>query len=193
MPPDPPAEAQEPRRRKQPIQREHILQEMLFRFTKDAIDLTSDRYQFFSFDRSGQSGQFTHAREAERGVRRSTPDTLLEVGDYPDIWWEAKDGNNEPSREQYQMLEKLRSLGRYAGWGNSVALYGRFLNVCGVPLKHNWVYQATVLDGFVQSRIAAKELRRDGIAKRARSPKGAPRNQAGTAFVRRANKAGILM
>ena len=60
------------------------------------------------------------------------------------------------------------ALGRFAGWGDTVAGYGEFLAGCGVPLKVNWAYQALVLDGFVASRIAKKEEKRDGVAKKAR-------------------------
>jgi len=178
---------------KKPIQREHILQGRVFRFTNHAIALTSDKYQFFSFDRSGQSGRFTHAREAERGVRRSTPDTLLEVVGMESIWWEAKDKGNEPTEEQYQMLNKLRQLRRFAGWGDCVMDYAMFLELCGVPLVENWKYQATVLDGHVDTLIARAEEKRDGFAKRPRATKSAPRYTAGKRFSARAKKAGIMI
>lgn len=176
--------------RKKPIQREHILQGRVFRFASHAIDLTSDQYQFFSFDRSGQSGRFTHAREAECGVRRSTLDTLLEIVGYPDIWWEAKDKGEEPSREQYQMIEKLRAMGRHAGWGDSVLSYCKFLMTVGAPLVPNAAYQAMVLDAHVETLIARAEIKRDG---KTRKPKIVPRFVAGKQFVARAGKRGILV
>lgn len=177
-----------PAKRKKPIHREHILQGRILRFTNHAIDLPSGRYQFSSFDRAGQTGEFTHANEAARGVRRSTLDTLLEIDGFMPIWWEAKDKGEEPSDEQYQMIAKLQSIGRYAGWGDSVEGYRTFLAACGVPLKANAAYQAMVLDGHVASLIAKAETKRDGKPTKARKSKAI---QGRLATVARGHRMGV--
>jgi hypothetical protein len=109
------------------------------------------------------------------------------------VWFEFKAHGKQPDEDQDQMLSDLRTLGDEASWGVTIEDMRRFWTACGARLAANAEYRAMVLDGFVDSRIAKAEGRKAPTAKRARSPKGAPRNQAGTAFVRRANKAGILI
>lgn len=179
--------------RKDPIPREHFLQQGVFAFTKSAINLPPEDYFFLSHDRSAQSGDFSHARQGLRGVRRGIPDTQLLVKQSYDclcIWWEAKVPGNKPDGEQNLILDVFESLGCCASWGTSVVMYCNFLRECGVPLVANADYQAMMLDAKVAANIAKAEARRDGAVK-TRSPKSQPKFLMSRRGVARIRKAGI--
>lgn len=176
--------------RKQPIQREHCLQEQVYSFAESAIALLASEYFFQSHDRREAGARYSHARESARGIRAGAPDTQLNIVGRPPIWWEAKDDGKKPDDNQKAVMAHLAGLGHQVGWGTSVVMYCDFLRHCGVPLRANADYQAMMLDAKVAANIAKAEARRDGAGK-TRSPKPQPQFIMSRRGVARIRKAGI--
>lgn len=185
--PSEPDTAAEPVARKPRVYREHLLQQKVKTFARDAIDLPADDYQFYSFD-SAKAGDRARVRDAARGVAKSTLDTLLEVRGMPGIWYELKAKGKAPGDDQFRMMEKLVHMGRCASWGTNVISYMGFLHACGVPLKQNATYQAMVLDGKVESLIARKSGAAPKAARKAKAPPRYTLGKLATAKHRRAGR-----
>lgn len=159
------------------IDREHVLQTHIRAFVRDAVAVD---HEFLAFDRSAPRGQFSHMREKARGVRAGTPDTLLRVAGLPNLWWECKWGDNEPTPAQVDMGQRLHRLGDYWDWGTTVMEYRAFLVRCGVSLRANAEFLAMHADAAVASVIARAE------AKVGRPSKRAPVERPTAARIRKA-------
>jgi hypothetical protein len=171
-----------PRKRRW-IPRETYRQEGAVRFVRHAV---KQPHEFFAFDRD-KNDKDSHLWESRRGVRKATPDTLLCIPGPSNVWWEWKAGNNKPDDDQLRMIEKLRSLGDYAGWGRTIGDLCEFYRMAGVPMEDNAEYQALHHDGLVDSRIAKEEARQAGLAppKKTRARKAPPRYAASKRMAKR--------
>lgn len=149
------------------IEREHILQRHLRTWVRDALDVP---HLFLAFDRSAPFAQFSHARQAARGVRRGTPDTLLIVAGFPGIWCELKAPGERPNDDQVALGEELMSLGQHWFWADEVHAYWLALKDIGVPMRTNAEYQAEIHDGTIASVITKAEMAADKPRKRNRKP-----------------------
>jgi len=179
--------------RAKPIPREAWRQQRAAAFVRDAVTCP---HTFLAFDRSQARGKLSHLFEAQRGVRASTPDTLLIARLGPNstrhIWAEWKAPGKRPNEGQMDALQRFRDLGDHATWCETIDEYRLFLLHCGVPLVANAEYRATVMDGMVDSRIAKAEAERGGApAKKSRSRKPAPRYTAPKSMQRRAARKGV--
>lgn len=161
-----------------PIDREHINQRHGMLFARDAIAVP---HLFLSFDRQAATGQFTHARQAGRGVRRGTPDSLLVVVGCRRLWveWKAPGVKIEAGGDQETMGARLIELGDAWGWANSCEAVRLLLMAEGIPLRENAAFLALHYDGAVASIIAKAEAKRGDAPKSYRAPKKAgPRYSA---------------
>jgi len=157
------------------IAREGILQRHVKLFVRDAVTAP---HEFFAFDRAKAAGRFSHMREAGRGVRKGTPDTLLLVLGYPPVWVELKAPGGKPDAAQLAVGEALRAVGCRWEWCTTVLSYCAILAEMGVPMARNATVQAMQHDGAVASLIAQAELKRGDAPKAARKPKAVPRYSA---------------
>ena len=180
--------------RAKPIPREAWRQERAAVFVRGAVLCP---HTFLAFDRSMARGARSHLFEARRGVRASTPDTLLIARLGPNstrhIWAEWKAPGKRPDEGQMEALQRLRDLGDHATWCVTIEEYRLFLLHCGVPLAPNAEYQTLHYDGMVDSRIARAEAERNAgaPAKKTRSYKPGPRFTAGKRMQRRAAAKGV--
>jgi len=164
--------------RAKPIDREHINQRHGMLFARDAVAVP---HLFLSFDRQAATGQFTHSRQAGRGVRRGTPDTLLIAADCRRLWceWKAPGKKIEEGGDQQLMGAKLIGLGDAWGWVNSCEGYLLLMLAEGIPLQNNAAYLAMYYDGIVASLIAKAEAKRGDAPKSYKAPpKAKPRYTA---------------
>lgn len=178
----------DPPTRRRPVQREHIFQRYACEFADSAIDMPNDLYHFFSFDSARKATQNERAREASRGIRRDTLDTLLLVQGLPGIWTELKAGTNTPSAGQAKMILKLERLGGKASVAWSIHDIFVYWRSAGVPMRANAEYISTVLDGKIASGIIKAEAR-SGRPKKAR--KSEPRTTAPRSVTKRWTAAGL--
>lgn len=176
--------------RKRPVQREHKLQAQVAQFVEDAVALPGGPdggFLFLSFDTARKATQNERAREAARGIRRGTLDTMIQVAGRMPVWIELKHGNGPESEAQERMGRLLRRLGNAAEIARSVAEYCAILRKHGVPLVTNAEYLALHRDGKVATNIAREDARLNGAplpegvrpakkraAPRARKPGPAP-------------------
>lgn len=142
--------------RKRSVDREHCLQKHIKLFVSDAVDCP---HEFFAFDRSKKASQFTHMREKARGMRKGTPDTLLEAKGIIPIWCELKAPGNKPDADQNEMGRRLLAIGRFWTWATSVEQYRQYLAGCGVPLRRNAVLIAADHDARVAGEIMRAEAK----------------------------------
>lgn len=137
------------------IDREHILQGHLVRWVREAVP----GGEFFAFDRSAAYGQWSHARQKARGVRKGTPDTLLCVAEKVPIWCELKAPGEEPDDAQKDIGRKLRDIGHYWFWSTTIEHYWRTIAGFGVYLVPNAEFLALHHDGLVATVIAKAEAK----------------------------------
>lgn len=149
------------------VEREHILQRHLRTWVRDALDVP---HLFLAFDRTAPFAQFSHARQAARGVRRGTPDTLLIVASFPGIWCELKAQGEKPNDDQAALGAELTALGQHWFWVDEIRAYWLALKDLGVPMRANAEYQAEIHDGTIASVIAKAEVAAGTAAKRNRKP-----------------------
>lgn len=145
------------------IQREHILQKHIKLFVRDAV---AARHEFFAFDRTQNTGQFSHMRQKARGVRKGTPDTLLRVQGIVPIWCELKAPGNKPDADQCAMGAALTALGDLWFWCDNVLDYYDHLYGHGVPMRQNAALIAAQHDGAVRSLIAKAEMAKGKVVDR---------------------------
>lgn len=140
------------------INREHILQTAIARWQREAI-LTP--HEFMAFDRSAPTGQFTHAREANRGILPNTPDTLLLADGFRPLWVELKYPPNKvvDGDDQHKMGTRLIATGCNWDWVLSVEAYHRVVAALGYRLAANAEFLAMQGDAHVASLIAQAELK----------------------------------
>ena len=128
---------------------------------------------FIAFDRSRAQSMTQHIREKARGLRKGTSDTLLMVGNLPDMWVELKRPGNKPDDDQQAFGTDVQEVGRLWGWADSVEGYARLIQSWGVPITPMALLRAEHLDRV----LAAGALRREESPKpsrrtsRARTPK----------------------
>lgn len=140
------------------INREHILQTAIARWQREAI---TTPHEFLAFDRSQAAGQFTHAREANRGIRRDTPDTLLLADEFRPLWVEVKYHPNKVvvGDDQHTYGQRLIATGCNWDWVLSVMAYHRVVAALGYSLAANAEFLALQGDAHVASLIAQAELK----------------------------------
>lgn len=173
-----------PSTRKRRVQREHILQRYVTEFSETAIDSPVENYHFFSFDTARKATENERAREASRGIRRDTLDTLLIMRGRVDTWVELKVAPNVLSAGQARMINKLIHMGKNAEVAWSIADVCRIWRFNAIPLVPNADYIALHLDGKVATGIAKTEQRAE---KPGRAPRTQPRFVAGKRLARRMN------
>ena len=177
-----------PKPRKTPVYAETILQTVgVVPFAKGAINLPPDQYQFQAFE-SAKSGDRVRMRDARKGVRKSTLDTLLQASGLPEIWCELQARGGKPRPDQIAMIEKLRNMGRFADWADCVDSVRIFWKSCGVPMHANAKYQAMVLDGKVDALVAKRRAEAEANPRTPR--KSTP--EANIKAAHRLRKQGIL-
>lgn len=137
------------------IDKEHILQGHLVRWVREAVPGA----EFFAFDRSAAYGQWSHARQKARGVRKGTPDTVLCLVDSPPIWCELKAPGEKPDEDQEKIGERLCTIGHHWFWATSIQQYHEELARYGVPMVGNAAFLALHHDGLVDSVIARAEMK----------------------------------
>jgi hypothetical protein len=176
------------------IPRETWRQEKAVVWVRNAV---MEPHIFFAYDRAQPRGDKSHLFQWRRGVRADTLDTEL-LTSFASLRFEfkthgtkVKDGDG-----QHQMIEKLRSLNVFAGWGVTIEDLYRFYAKSGVRLANNAHYQALHYDGMVDSRIAKEELKQAGSApvskkKKAAPKKAPPRFTVGKRALERTTKRGI--
>ena len=155
-----------------PIAREQILQRHVKLFVRDAVTAP---HEFLAFDRAKATGKFSHMREAGRGVRKGTPDTLLLVLGFPPLWVELKAPGSKPDEAQMEVGLALVAVGCRWEWCATVRSYWGVLADLGVPMAGNSSVQALHHDGAVASLIAKAEAKRGDAPKSYVPPKAKPR------------------
>ena len=155
-----------------PIAREGILQRHVKLFVRDGVTAP---HEFFAFDRAKAAGKFSHMREAGRGVRKGTPDTLLLVLGHPPLFVELKAPGGKLDAAQLAVGEALRAVGCRWEWCTTVLSYRAILAEMGVPMAGNATVQAMHHDGAVASLIAEAELKRGDTPKSYAPKKAKPR------------------
>lgn len=151
-----------------PIDREGILQKHWKLFVRDAVTAP---HEAFAFDRSKATGQFSHAREAARGIRRSTPDTLLAVERIMPIWCEWKrpgytpPPSDETFADQCRLGDKLMAIGHWWSWANDIRVYAEWIFSLGVEVRPNFRILAEHHQAAAESTIARAELKRGQLPK----------------------------
>lgn len=150
---------------------EHNLQVQVKKFVRDCVD--SAVSVFMAFDRSRNHSGMQHLMEAQRGVQRGTPDTLLLVPGVPDVFCEIKAGKNKPSDDQERLGRAIIATGRHWFWANSVTSYMRGLQGFGVPLRPNAALVAEHLDLLLAGREAKRKSAapKTSVSKKPRAPK----------------------
>lgn len=140
------------------INREHILQTAIARWQREAI---MTPHEFLAFDRSAPTGKFSHAREANRGIRRDTPDTLLLADGFRPLWVELKYPPNKvvDGDDQHKMGARLIATGCNWQWVQSVQQYRRVVFALRYRLTENAEFLALQGDAHVASLIAQAELK----------------------------------
>ena len=119
---------------------------------------------FVAFDRSRKTSLTQHIREAAKGLRKGTSDTLLMCEDLPDMWVELKRPGNEPDDDQQAFGTDVQEVGRLWGWADSVEGYARLIQSWGVPITPMALLRAEHLDRV----LAAGALRREESPKPSR-------------------------
>ncbi len=145
------------------IQREHVVQKHARLWVREALAI---QHEFFAFDRSKKTSQWSHMREKMRGVQAHTPDTLLKILERKVVWCEFKAPGKEPSEEQYAMGARLVDLGDDWFWTTTVTYYYRWLKNVGIPMHNNAEFLATLHDASVDTEIAKAELKAGMLPKR---------------------------
>lgn len=130
---------------------EHDLQTMLVQFVRAAVPVS---HVFLAFDRAQSSAGFTHAREAARGIRRGTPDTVLMIADAPDFWCELKIRPNKPDDAQIEVMDDIRSVGRAVTVAYSVDEYRVAALAAGIPMTPGAAVMAMRMDALLESKRA---------------------------------------
>lgn len=175
----------DPARKRNWIPRETWRQEKAVVFARAAI---VGPHKFVAHDRSRPSSNKEHLWQWKRGVKKAIPDTELTWPMGRHAWFEFKAPGHKPDADQLQMLEEFRALGDEASWGVMIEDLLNFWIMAGVPLVANAHYLAMKYDGMVDSRIAKAEQR---VATPGRTPKSAPRYNAGKRTSKRWAKAGL--
>lgn len=86
---------------------EHNLQTQIKKWVRECV---AEPHVFLAFDRSKAAGRFTHAREAARGIRKGTPDTVL-LFQAMAMWVELKFGKNTTSDAQDELHAEMLAIG----------------------------------------------------------------------------------
>jgi hypothetical protein len=142
---------------------EHVLQVQCRAFVREAVDAPCS---FQCFDRSANASGTQHMWEANRGIRKGQPDTLLVIYGHP-IYCELKVSPNKPTRHQEDMGLEIQRAGGMWFWANSVIGYMDGLLHYGVHMRPNARLIAEHREGLFQGYLL-KGLVPNGI------PSGAP-------------------
>jgi hypothetical protein len=145
-------------KKKRNIQHEWALQRGIRRFVKRAVAV---EHEFACHDRGRARSGAEHIGEANRGIRRSWPDTELAIEGGLTFRCELKRSGIEldADSDQARMLTRLRWLGHPSYWANSVLTYGTWAAAAGVPLAGNWAAIAKHEDERVAADIRGQIVR----------------------------------
>ena len=144
------------------IQREAATQKHVMQFVRENLPGS----EFFAFDRSAPSGRFTHMREKARGVRKGTPDTLLRIAGYPNIWAELKAPGKKPTDEQIDIGRRLEAVGDVWFFADSVVAYATQLRNAGVVMSPRWREHAEDHDARAQGEIERAMMKKGNLPAR---------------------------
>lgn len=175
-----------PTPKRRPTHPEWAVQRGVRRFVRRAV---VPPFEFVSYDRGKKVSPLQHILDAQRGLRRDWPDTMLLVRGRvflcelkaPGVILKRED-------EQYKMIERLASLDHHAAWANSVMMYAEAALAAGILLTANWRTVAAHEDELVAGDIRGQKVQRKKAAR-----KVAPRFTMKRAAYGRAGKAGILL
>ena len=142
----------EPAEKKHNAQPEHALSVQVHKFARAFI---APPHVFLAFDRSRKQSPNQHMREASRGVRRGTLDTLTMVLDVPDFWCELKVPPNSidlpRNASQREMIADIRRVGRVACVAISVMEYFEKAKAAGITFIPSAYVAALRMDGLLAS------------------------------------------
>lgn len=124
---------------------EHNLQVQIKKWARECI---AEPHVFLAFDRSRARGDFTHAREAARGLRRGTPDTVL-MFRARWMWVELKAGKNTTSDAQDLLHGEMSAIGHNVRVCWSVTDYWRCCVAEGVKMVQWAEARADGLDALL--------------------------------------------
>jgi hypothetical protein len=146
----------EPRHSDQP---EHRLGVKVHEFARAFV---AAPHSFLAFDRAKKQSKTQYIHEAARGIRRGCLDTLLMVIDMPDFWCELKVPPNKVKEgdSQWDMMNDLRRVHRFAAVANSVTEYWQEAVMVGIPFTPGASVAAMRYDALLDSaRAKAKAPR----------------------------------
>jgi hypothetical protein len=144
---------------------EHVLQVQCKIFCKEAIDAP---HSFQAFDRSSNGSGVQHMYEANRGIRKGQPDTLIIYNGWA-IYCELKAPGNKPTSYQEEMGLEIRRAGGHWFWANSVVRYMDGLAYFGVHFRPNARLIAEHREGLFQGYLL-KDIVPRGVPKRTPPP-----------------------
>ena len=156
------------------IHREFELQKAIKVFVKRCVAVP---HEFASHDRAAPRSPLDHVFQAERGVRRSWPDTELLLDGGKTFRCELKRPGRklDDETQQSELLTRLVSIGHPASWANSVSMYGTQCERFGVPLHGNWRTVAQLADEHVLAQIRKQELKKKPVNPDAQMVKPRPK------------------
>ena len=176
---DPEMWPEERKPKKRRVDPEHTLQKHIMQFVREELPGS----EFFSFDRSAAYGQWSHARQKARGVRRGTPDTLL-IAQGKHVWCELKAPGNKPDDMQQAIGIRLIAVGDAWFWATTVTGYATWLVGFGIPMRSGWGIRAADHDARVQGEIERAMMKAGKLPARLQK-------RATPSRIRRAHAAGL--
>lgn len=135
---------------------EHNLQVQIVKWVRSCVP---QPHWFFSSDRAKAFGQFTHAREKARGVKKGQTDTHLLCPGLPAICIElkAKGRELEPDGVQEHVGAAIQAAGHLWDWTDTVVGYCAILRSAGVPLAPRAEFWAKHYDAVLAGAAIRKE------------------------------------
>lgn len=143
---------------------EHALQVRIHSWVRECV---AAPHSFMSSDRSKAHSQFQHAREAARGIRKGTPDTLLLVSGKA-LFCELKAPGNRPTEHQDALGREIIDAGSVWFWADSVDGYRQHLLQHGVPLSPSAAMLAARADAMLAALATKPIVKRSTRARQAR-------------------------
>jgi len=149
------------------VQREKLLQSSCCKFAEHCIDGPSD---LMAHDRSKAATPQAHMWEAQRGIRKGTPDMQILVPGLA-VFCELKVKGNKPTPAQIQRGEAIAAAGHFWFWATSVTEFGKGLARAGVTLTR----AAPIVAADYDAKLEARALRVPKAARKARAPRATKR------------------
>ncbi len=146
------------------------LQVMVNKFVREVVP---EPHLFWSSDRHAKTSKTTFIHEKARGILPGTPDTFLLAPNLPLIAVELKAPGNRPEHGGYQeqFRDRLRLVGAYWEWCDSVTGYGEILNAIGVVMDQRWRLIGAHHDATLSSAAIRRQEAKTGTLSKARTSK----------------------